>query len=156
SPRHADDGTGGPSTVPGRGLARGDPGHVSGALRLGCHCNSGDGGAHGEDGGSAMRAAPVRPSPVRPESTDSQAIPRGLFDFLAGALLAVVVTCRFLTPTDAAAVGETLWIAQLSLLALVLCAFALVRQGEFRLTLHWVDGAVFLFCLGHIAGALVV
>jgi len=83
-------------------------------------------------------------------------MPRGLFDYLAGALLGAVVICRLLTPTDAAAVGETLWIAQLSLLALVVWAVAVYRSGGWRLQFHWADAAVLLLCLGHVAGALIV
>ncbi len=82
--------------------------------------------------------------------------PRGLFELLAGALLGTVVIARLLTPTDAAAIGETLWIAQLSLLAFILFALAAWRADGLRIELHWVDGSVLLLCLGHVSAALVV
>ena len=49
-----------------------------------------------------------------------------------------------------------MWIAQLSLLALVVWAFAVYRAGMLRLTFDWVDGAVLLVVPGTHTGALVV
>src|SRR5258708_9742045 len=101
-----------------------------------------------------MNPAPTerKPGPGRPQ----RGRPGGWLDRLAKGLLAAVVVSRLLTPTDAAAAGETLWIAQFTLLALVVWSVAVYRAGIVRLQFDWVDGAVLLLCLGHVAGALVV
>ncbi|HLJ11581.1 MAG TPA: O-antigen ligase family protein, partial [Planctomycetaceae bacterium] len=82
--------------------------------------------------------------------------PRGWFERLAAALVALVMICRLLTPTEGAAGGETLWIAQLTLLVFLVWVFAAYRQGGLTLDVGWFDMAVACLCLGHIAGALVV
>jgi hypothetical protein len=93
--------------------------------------------------------------PTKPPA-QSRAAPARWLDRATGGLLAAVIVCRLLTPTDAAAVGETIWIAQLALLALLVWVLAVHRSGVMRLCFGWVDGSVLLFCLGHIVGALVV
>lgn len=103
-----------------------------------------------------MRAMATGHPIEQPAPARSGMPPGGLFDRLAEALLAAVVICRLLTPTDAAAAGETLWIAQLSLLAFVVWALAVYRAGVLRLIFCRADAAVLLLCLGHGAGALFV
>ncbi|MGE5191968.1 MAG: hypothetical protein ACM3U2_05655, partial [Deltaproteobacteria bacterium] len=80
----------------------------------------------------------------------------GRLERVAGALLAAVIVCRLLTPTDAAAVGETIWIAQFALLGLLVWNFAAYRAGQLRVAFDWIDAAGWLLCLGHIVGALIV
>jgi hypothetical protein len=75
---------------------------------------------------------------------------------VTAALLTAVIVCRLLTPTDGAATGETIWIAQFAILVLLVWVFAAYRARALRLEFDWVDGSVLLLCLGHIMGALVV
>jgi O-antigen ligase len=82
--------------------------------------------------------------------------PRPWIECLPGGFLAAVVVCRLLTPTDAAPTGETLWIAQAALGALLVWACVAYRSQQARLRLNWVDMAVGLFCLGPVVGALAV
>jgi hypothetical protein len=77
-------------------------------------------------------------------------------DRVTGGLLAMVMICRLLTPTDAASVGETIWIAQLTFLALLIWSLACFRAGQVEIRFDWVDGSVLLLCLGHVAGALLI
>ncbi len=85
-----------------------------------------------------------------------RAAPLSWLDRATGGLLTAVIVCRLLTPTDAAAVGETIWIAQLALLALLVWSLAGFRSGSMRVRFDWVDGSVLLFCLGPVASALVI
>jgi hypothetical protein len=71
-------------------------------------------------------------------------------------MLSAVVVGRLLTPTDAAPTGETLWLAQASLLGFVLWTISAYRAERVLLRFNWVDVAVGLFYLGHIIGAVVV
>ncbi len=81
---------------------------------------------------------------------------RGWLGCLTATVLSMTFTCRMLTPTDAAALGETLWIAQLSLVALILWVVAEYWTGWLQLQFDWIDAAVLLLCLGPMIGALVV
>src|SRR5258708_2326255 len=89
-------------------------------------------------------------------TSQSAVMPRPWIDCLPGGFLSAVVICRLLTPTDAAPTGETLWIAQFSLLGLLVWAAVAYRSNQARLRFNWVDAAVGLFCLGHVVGALAV
>lgn len=82
--------------------------------------------------------------------------PQPLLERLAACLLAAVIIARLLTPTDGVITGETLWIAQFSLLVPLFWVFSVYRTGVLRLKFEWLDGAAALLCLGHIVGALVV
>jgi O-antigen ligase len=84
------------------------------------------------------------------------AMPRPWIERLAAGFLSAVVICRLLTPTDGAATGETVWIAQFSLLGLLVWACAAYRSNHVLLRFNRVDAAVGLLCLGHVIGALVV
>jgi tetratricopeptide (TPR) repeat protein len=98
-------------------------------------------------------------SPARPErqrATRPETASGGLLERVAAALLTAVIACRQLTPTDGAATGETIWIAQFALLVVAVWVFAMYRAGVLRLEFDWIDGAVLLLCLGHVGGALVV
>ncbi|MBS0266104.1 MAG: hypothetical protein JSS02_29505, partial [Planctomycetes bacterium] len=75
---------------------------------------------------------------------------------LAASLLSAVYVCRLLTPTDAVMTGETIWIAQLALLALVVWAFSACRGHVAPLQFDRLDVVVSLLCLGHVVGAVVV
>ena len=81
---------------------------------------------------------------------------RRWLDRVSAGLLAALIVCRLLTPTDAAPSGETIWIAQLSFLALIVWAVAVYRSGRLRLSIDWIDFAVLLLCTGHVTGALLV
>ena len=83
-------------------------------------------------------------------------MPRAWIERLPAAILSAVVIGRLLTPTDAASTGETLWIAQASLLGILAWAVVAYRSQRVLLRFNWVDAAVGLFCLGHMIGALVV
>src|SRR5579872_792713 len=74
----------------------------------------------------------------------------------ARGLVAMTVIARLLTPTDGAAVGETIWVAQLALLALVVWGIAVFRSGMVRFEFDWVDGAVVLLVAGQLVGAICV
>lgn len=76
-------------------------------------------------------------------------------DVLITALTGLVVMCRLLTPTEGAVVGETLWIAQLSLVGGLALVFAAYRSGEMPIRLNWVDAAVTLLAASHGLSALV-
>src|SRR5579863_9220344 len=89
-------------------------------------------------------------------TSDIVAKPRPWIERLAAAILSAVVIGRLLTPTDAAPAGETLWIAQLSLLGFLVWAVAAWRSQPARWRFNWVDAAAGLLCLGHVVGALVV
>src|SRR5207302_260968 len=89
-------------------------------------------------------------------TSQTAALPRPWIERLAAGLLATAVIGRLLTPTDAAPSGETLWIAQVSLLAFLVWAIAACRSRQVVLQFNWVDAAVELLCLGHIIGVLVV
>ena len=105
----------------------------------------------------------MRPSP---SSSDRSREPRGSpaagpeplgwLGALARGLVAMTVIVRLLTPTDGAVTGETIWVAQLALLALVVWGIALFRSGAIRLEFDWIDGAVGLLMAGQIVGALCV
>jgi len=89
-------------------------------------------------------------------TSQTVAMPSPWIERLAAGFLSAVVICRLLTPTDAAPTGETLWIAQFSLLGLLVWACAAYRSQQVVLRFNRVDAAVGLLCLGHVIGALVV
>lgn len=102
-----------------------------------------------------MNAAPIErrgPAATKTVPPGSGAWP----DRVAWGLLAAVVLCRLLTPTDGAALGETIWIAQFTFTAFLAWVFAAYRSGRLRLQFDAGDGAVLLLCLGHVVGALAV
>ncbi|MBI3861386.1 MAG: O-antigen ligase family protein, partial [Planctomycetia bacterium] len=104
-----------------------------------------------------MKPAQNEPSGQQPAATAHRATPRqSVLERIVTGLLSAVFVCRLLTPTDAAATGETLWIAQFALLAFLVWAFTVWRAGELRLAFDGLDIAVSLVCLGHVVGALVV
>ena len=90
------------------------------------------------------------------ETSQIVAMPRPWIERMAAGLTSAVVMARLLTPTDAAPTGETLWIAQLALLALLMWAVGVCRSTHCLLQVGWVDLAVGLLCLGHVVGSLVV
>src|SRR5262245_48659106 len=96
-------------------------------------------------------APPERQHAARPETA-----PGGQLERVATALWTAVVVCRLLTPTDGAAIGETIWIAQFALLALAVWVFAVYRARALRVDFDWIDATVLLLCVGHVSGALVV
>jgi tetratricopeptide (TPR) repeat protein len=81
--------------------------------------------------------------------------PPGFLDHAVTALTAMVVMCRLLTPTEGAAAGETLWIAQLSLFAALAASVAAYLAGGFRFRLSWIDGAVCTIAVGELISAAV-
>src|SRR6516165_6480078 len=103
-------------------------------------------------------APPAGPSSARQTGSAANpgAAPVRWLDRVTGGLLAMVMICRLLTPTDAASVGETIWIAQLTFLALLIWSLACFRAGQVEIRFDWVDGSVLLLCLGHVAGALLI
>lgn len=103
-----------------------------------------------------MKPATGQPKREIPAGESRAVGSQGLLDRLTAMLLSAVITCRMLTPTDAAAMGETIWIAQLSLAALVLWALAVYWSGWLQLPFDWIDAAVLLFCLGPMIAALTV
>ena len=90
------------------------------------------------------------------ESAGNATALRGWPVTVARGLLAMTVICRLLTPSDGAAAGETIWVAQLSLLACVVWGVALFRSGSFCLEFDWIDLAVLLLIAGQVVGGLVV
>ena len=82
--------------------------------------------------------------------------PRSWIERLAGCILSAIVIGRLLTPTDAAPAGETLWLAQLSLLGFLVWGVAAWRSQHVVGRFNWVDAAAGLLCLGHVIGALLV
>ena len=89
-------------------------------------------------------------------SPAAEAEPLGWLGALARGLVAMTVIVRLLTPTDGAITGETIWVAQLGLLAVVVWGIALFRSGTIRLEFDWIDGAVGSLVAGQIVGALCV
>ncbi len=87
-------------------------------------------------------------------NSQTVAIPRPWIERLPGAILSAVVIARLLTPTDAAPIGETLWIAQVVLLGLLAWGVAAFPANQVLLRFNWVDAVVGLFCLGHVIGSL--
>jgi hypothetical protein len=103
-----------------------------------------------------MKPAQAQPHDLRPTAGNRHATRASLFERLAAGMLSAVIVCRFLTPTDAAMLGETLWIAQFAILAFLVWAFAAWRSDEFVFRFDWLDASVLLLCLGHVVGALVL
>ena len=75
---------------------------------------------------------------------------------IASGLLAATIIARLLTPTDAAMMGETIWIAELSLVAFAVWGLASWRFGRPKMKFDWLDAAALMCCGGHVIGALVV
>src|SRR5262245_55850222 len=98
--------------------------------------------------------SPARHERQRP--VPSKTAPVAMLERVTAALLTAVIVCRLLTPTDGAATGETIWIAQFAILVLLVWVFGAYRARQMRLQFDWIDGSVILLCLGHILGALVV
>ncbi|REJ85606.1 MAG: O-antigen ligase domain-containing protein [Planctomycetota bacterium] len=91
-------------------------------------------------------AAPVNhPAAAKP-------YPSGLFATLGLALFAV----RFFVPAESAALGDTLWIVVLWLLAGCFWSLLAYRNGERPLRLDRYDAAVWLLVAGHVISAGVV
>ena len=89
-------------------------------------------------------------------TSQTVAMPRPGIERLAAGSLSAVVIARLLTPTDAAPTGETLWIAQASLLAFLMWTLAAYWSKQVVLKFNWSDATVGLLCLGHVISALVV
>jgi len=96
---------------------------------------------------SGIREAPGKPSGERRQT---------LLASLAAGSLSTAMVARFLTPTDGAVSGETLWIAQITFVALILWSLAVLQGGRLRLHFDAIDAAGASLCLGHIIGSLVV
>jgi len=64
-----------------------------------------------------------------------------------------VVVSRLITATEGAALGETLWIVQLTLLALLLWIFAAFREGAIRWRFDRCDAGVTLIVSGELLSA---
>src|SRR5262249_11466168 len=80
-------------------------------------------------------------------------VPASLLDRLVTLLTAMVIFWRLLTPTEGAVAGETLWIAQLTLFAMIVWAFAAAREGNISIRLTWIDAAVGAIGLGEFLSA---
>ncbi|NOX53730.1 MAG: O-antigen ligase family protein, partial [Planctomycetes bacterium] len=97
-------------------------------------------------------AAPVIAEPSRGANGDRDP----LSDLLA-LLIAALLLARLLVPTEAAALGETLWIAQLWLAAALVWFWRQARNGAYRITGGWIDLAVWTLVAGHlVSGAIVL
>lgn len=70
-------------------------------------------------------------------------------------MTSAVIICRLLTPTEGAVEGETLWIVQFTLLALLAWVFAAFRGEGFAFRLDWMDVGVCVLVLGPFVSALV-
>ncbi|MFN0050600.1 MAG: hypothetical protein ACKV0T_00325, partial [Planctomycetales bacterium] len=92
---------------------------------------------------------PQSPSPAAEDPAS------GLLDRLVTLLTSAVIFCRLLTPTEGAVQGETLWIVQLALLAVIVWVLAAFRADRVRWRLDWIDGAVSLLGLGPAIAAFV-
>ncbi len=103
-----------------------------------------------------MKPAHAQSHDPRPSADNRRAARQSLAERLAAGMLSAVIVCRFLTPTDAAMLGETLWIAQFAILAFLVWAFAAWRLDEFVFRFDWLDASVLLLCLGHVISALVL
>jgi O-Antigen ligase len=79
--------------------------------------------------------------------------PHSLLEWWVTALTAAVIFSRLLTPTEGAPLGDTLWIVQITLAALLVWAFASYRAGAFACRLDWIDGGVCLLGLGQFVAA---
>ncbi|MFN0052757.1 MAG: O-antigen ligase family protein [Planctomycetales bacterium] len=101
---------------------------------------------------SRRKRRPASPQPQ--SSSDADSITGGL-DRLVTLLTSAVIFCRLLTPTEGAVQGETLWIGQLALLALIVWVMVAFRADRVRWRLDWIDGAVSLLGLGPAIAALV-
>lgn len=71
-------------------------------------------------------------------------------------LVATVFFSRFFLPAEAAAQGDTLWIAGLWFVCGIAWAVSLTLRVSPRLRFDWLDGAVALWVGGQVASALVV
>lgn len=98
---------------------------------------------------------PSRTAPSRSAATRGVVDQSDWLDGLVTLLTATLFLCRLLTPTEGASVGETLWIVQLTLLALAVWALATYRSGEFIWRPDWIDGAVCLIGIGQLISAAV-
>jgi hypothetical protein len=103
-----------------------------------------------------MKPAPHERGPGRLAPPGREIAPAGWLECAAAGMLSAVIVSRLLTPTDAAAVGETIWIAQFVLLNLVVWIFAAYRAGTLAVSFDCIDAAALLLCLGHVVGAMVV
>src|SRR5262245_8421718 len=75
--------------------------------------------------------------------------------WLPSFLAALLLLCRYLTTTEGAVLGETLWIAQLSWLAGIVLAADLFRARSFHWTFSRLDAAVMGLGLAHAVSAVV-
>lgn len=80
---------------------------------------------------------------------------RNLLQCAVAAVVSALLVCRLLTPTEAAMYGETLWIAQMWLVALLLWGVASWRECP-RLRFDGLDAVVWLLVGGQVVAALVV
>ncbi|MGQ0634199.1 MAG: O-antigen ligase family protein [Planctomycetaceae bacterium] len=79
---------------------------------------------------------------------------RGWIDSLATVLTGAIVLCRLLTPAEGVVAGENLWIAQLSLCALLIAILAAYQAGEARWRVDLADACVFVLLASHAASAI--
>lgn len=75
---------------------------------------------------------------------------------MAKCLLSAVFVARLVTPTEGAGIGETIWIAQLALLALLAWAFGCYQERKLALPSESIDIAAGLLVGGHILSALLI
>ncbi len=73
--------------------------------------------------------------------------------WLLKALIAALLVARLLVPTEISAEGDTLWIVQLWLAAILLWAWSCIRNGDFRLRVGWFDLFLWIFIIGHVVSA---
>ena len=77
-------------------------------------------------------------------------------DGLLQAVVAALLALRMLMPTESAADGHTLWIAQLWLAAALLWIWRGHRRGTLRFCVGWCDLFVWLIVVGHVVSSLIV
>ena len=71
-------------------------------------------------------------------------------------LVAALVAARWLTPTEGAADGDTLWIAQLWLAAALFWVWRCYREGDYRIHADRLDLFLWVVIAGHIVSAISV
>ncbi|MGE3315209.1 MAG: O-antigen ligase family protein [Planctomycetaceae bacterium] len=79
-----------------------------------------------------------------------------LLQLIVRSLLSMLIVARWLVPTESAADGGTLWLAQLTFGVAGLWVWAEFRAGEFRVRFGSLDLAFGMIVLGHVVSAIVV
>jgi len=71
-------------------------------------------------------------------------------------VVGVLLVGRLLLPTESAAVGETVWMVQLWLVAGLLWAWHCYRERDYHLRVDLLDGLLWVIVAGHVLSALAV